>query len=339
MNLERIKRSEQAETEENAKYPLISIIVPVYNAARYLEKCVYSLLNQTYTNFELLLINDGSQDNSFDLCCKFEKEDHRIHVHTQHNGGASSARNKGLQLVQGKYIVFVDSDDSVSETYIENLYLAAIFGNFDIVQCQLTTTSQIKKKIPSIPFNTSDVMEITKAKALNGRMYKVSIWGKIYAAHVFDDFRFQEGIIYEDDASYYQLVDRAEKIAVLNEILYCYYLSENSVMRNSDKNFSTEFVGIYEDRIRYFLKKNDECLLDGSRSRFCLVLLCKISKALVKGSNADDINWLLTLFRQNYLKVKKSKYVSRRDKFIFQCFHISPEYIGWLIGWFLTRPK
>jgi len=339
MNLEKTNASEQAEKRENAKYPLISIIVPVYNAGRYLEKCVYSILKQTYVNFELLLIDDGSQDDSLSLCYKLEREDNRIQVHTQHNGGVSAARNKGLQFAQGKYIVFVDSDDSVSESCVENLYLAAMLGNYDIVQCKLITTSQSTEIIPSITFHVSDLQEVSKERALNSRMFKVSAWGKIYASHIFDDFRFQEGIIYEDEASYYQLVDRAEKIAVLNEVLYCYYLSDNSIMRNSDKNFSTAFVGIYEDRIQYFSEKQNQCLLDGSHCRFCLVLMCKISIALAKGSNADDINWLVGLFRQHFHKIKKSKYVSRKEKFIFRCFSISPKYIGWLIGSFLTRTR
>lgn len=314
------------------KKPLVSVIVPVYNAEKYLETCVRSILFQTYRHFELILINDGSTDGSLDLCHRFADKDERIKVYSQPNGGASAARNKGLDVAKGEYIIFVDSDDYISETFIENMFLAAEFGPYDIVQCQSKCTVDAEPKIFPVFFQESDVREITKEQALNDRLYKVSVWGKFYSKRILEGFRFREGIIYEDDASYYLFVDRAEKIALIDETLYYYYLSDNSVMRNANKDKSTVFTEIYEERIRYFSVQENQILLDGSYSRFCLVLMLYISSGLVKGYNKKDIPRFVALFKQYYPKVMASGHVSWKDKVMFTCFNISPQFVGRIIG-------
>lgn len=199
------------------------------------------------------------------------EKDNRITVYDQTNKGAGAARNTGLQHAYGTYILFVDSDDYVSGNYLKDLYLAAKSGNYDIVQCDFETTSKQKNGFISNTFQKTDVEEVTRIQALNNRIYKVSIWGKIYARHIFDGFRFREGEIYEDDASYYIFIDRADKIAVLHETLYYYFMSANSVMRNDKKDKSMAFLDIYEERIRYFKDRENQELLDGTYDRYCLV--------------------------------------------------------------------
>ena len=311
---------------------LISVIVPVYNAEQYLWKCVVSILEQTYPNFELILVNDGSTDASLEICKDLAARDSRIVVLSRSNGGASAARNTGLDAVHGSRIVFIDSDDFVSPNYLENLYLAAKSGNYDIVQCNLKSTDCPDFNPESVLFSPSDVTEITKSQALNRRLYKVSIWGKIYVSSLFDSFRFPEGTIYEDDASYYILVDRSEKLAILKETLYYYYLSANSVMRNSKKDKSTAFLQIYEDRIRYFQMRKDRELLDGSYGRFCLVLMLSYSSSLVNGSNMQDRKTFLSLYRKYYPLVMKSGFIDLGDKLMFLCFRIAPPLVGKIIG-------
>ena len=324
-----IIEGEKMQSEYN---PLISIIVPVYNAEAYIERCVKSIQNQTYTHFELILINDGSTDNSLEICRMLARQDKRVVILDRPNGGAGAARNTGLDHIRGQYVVFADSDDYVSKNYLENLYLATKSGHYDIVQCNLKSTNKQLNTIETIPFELSDVTEITKVQALNERRYKVSVCGKIYSAHIFDDFRFKEGIIYEDDASYYIFIDRADKIAVLNETLYYYYMSENSVMRNNKKNKSIAFIEIYEERIKYFKERNNQKLLDGTYDRFCLVLMLTISSSMKNGNNLSDIGELKHLFLQNYPKVMKSRSIRIRDKVMFTFFRIAPKTTGRIIG-------
>lgn len=307
---------------------LISVIVPVYNAAAYIERCVKSIQNQTYTHFELILVNDGSTDNSLEICKTLASQDERIVVLDRPNGGASAARNTGLAHMRGQYIVFADSDDYVSPSYLENLHRAAEQGDYDIVQCNLESTFDMDKRLEKVLYRQTDVKEVTKKQALNERKYKVSVWGKIYCSHIFKDFRFQEGIIYEDDASYYIFVDRAEKLAVLNETLYYYYMSENSVMRNDKKDKSTAFIGIYEDRIRYFRERNNQELLDGSYDRFCLVLMLSLSASYAHGNNCGDRKQFWTLYKKYYHFTMQAKTIGMKDKLMFTCFRIAPHLVG-----------
>ena len=311
---------------------LISVIIPVYNAENYIVRCVRSFQAQSYRDFELILVNDGSKDNSLSICKTLADQDERIVVFDRPNGGASAARNTGLKKVRGQYVVFADSDDFVSPSYLENLYLAAKQGQYDIVQCNLESTNDSEKQMESIPFASSDVYEVSKKQALNDRKYKVSVWGKIYSAHIFDNFQFQEGIIYEDDASYYIFVDRAQKLAILNETLYFYYMSENSVMRNSKKDKSTAYIGIYEDRIRYFEERGNQLLLDGTYDRFCLVIMLSLSGSYVHGNNISDQKQLLDLFRKYYPFVMKAKSISIKDKIMFTTFWLCPGIVGRAIG-------
>ena len=311
---------------------LISVIVPVYNAEAYIERCVKSIQDQTYTHFELILINDGSTDNSLEICKTLASQDKRIVVMDRPNGGASAARNTGLERMQGQYIVFADSDDYVSPCYLENLYLAAKQGKYDIVQCNLKSTYDIDKHLDRVTLKQEDIEEVTKKQALNDRKYKVCVWGKIYSSHLFDDFRFKEGIIYEDDASYYIFIDRAQKLAILNETLYYYYMSENSVMRNDKKDKSTAFVGIYEDRIQYFKQRNNQELLDGSYDRFCLVLMLNLASSFAHGNNVSDRIQLLVLFKKYYPLAIRAKYIGLKDKMMFTAFRLAPHIVGWMIG-------
>lgn len=311
---------------------LISVIVPVYNAEEYIKRCVESIQNQTYSNFELILVNDGSRDNSLALCQALAAQDDRIVVLNRTNGGASAARNTGLAHMHGQFVMFADSDDYVSPSYLENLYRAAKQGGYDIVQCDLESTSETNKPLNTIAYRNEDVEAVTKVQTLNDRKYKVSVWGKIYSAHLFEDFRFQEGIIYEDDASYYIFVDRAKKLAVLNETLYYYYMSDNSVMRNDQKDKSTAFIGIYEDRIRYFQERDNQELLDGSYDRFCLVLMLSLSASFAHGNNIGDRTRLLELFKKYYPLTIKSKVVGMKDKIMFTTFWLAPHVVGWTIG-------
>lgn len=301
---------------------LISVIVPVYNAEDYLDRCIESIINQSYSNFELLLIDDGSSDKSLEICNKWEKRDERIQVYSQKNGGASAARNYGLRMMKGEYIVFVDSDDWISSKYIEFLYMAIKSNNYDIVQCNLKATTDDDFKVEEITdFNFKNVKELTKTEALNYRLYKVSVCAKIYKKDLFNDFSFREGAIYEDDASYYIFVYRANRLAILNETLYFYFMSDNSVMRN-EKPLDLAFVDIYKERINYFREKKEIEFLEGSIARFCLVLL------LGYGSVIKDIKkreYILDLFVQNYKCIKNSKYILMQDKVLFFFFSKFPD--------------
>ena len=322
---------------ENSMIDLITIIVPVYNVEKYISRCIDSILKQSYDNFELILINDESKDSSLEVCQKYAKKDNRIIVINKKNGGASSARNAGLDIMRGKYVTFIDSDDYICKDYINNLYKSAIKGNYDIVQCDFNTVSKCNAEVLDVVFNNQDIVEIDKISALNKRKYKVCIWGKIYRASLFDNFRFREKIIYEDDDSYYYLVDKARRIALLNESLYYYYMSDNSVMRNNSQYKRTDFIDVYERRIDYFIKKRNKVLLHGSYERFCIVLMLFYSKCICEKNNRNDLDEIIALFEANYEHLNLSKVTYKRDALLLFSFHISHNVTGRLLKLFIRN--
>lgn len=204
-------------------------------------------------------------------------------------------------------------------------------GGYDIVQCNLKSVDSRDGEIMSVPFRNEHVQEISKTQALNERYYKVSVCGKIYSSKIFMDFQFEEGIIYEDDASYYIFVDRADKIAILNETLYFYFMSDNSVMRKADKETKMDFVGIYEKRIQYFAERNNQELLDGSYGRYCLVLMLFLTSARVNKHNQKDIPFAWKTYKECYSIVWRAKNVSFNDKCMYACYRFFPRMSGFFI--------
>lgn len=313
------------------KNQLISVIIPVYNAGKHLSKCIDSFIGQSYSHFELLLVDDGSTDDSREICNIYSTKDQRIHLLTKNNGGASSARNFGLDHIRGEYVVFADSDDFVSPDYLNNMYLAAISGNYDIVQCDHIDISDASYKPVSLKYQSKDVKEITKVQALNNMVYKVCIWGKIYRAILFKQFRFPEGIVYEDDASYYKLVYFSKKIAVIHEVLYYYFLSENSVMRGKNggnKGKKAYFTNIYEERIDFFIEQEDEVLLQGSYVRYCIVLMLQISRVETK----EEQEKYFTVFKDNLRNARSLGSIGIKNEIMFSSFSIAPKMIGKIIS-------
>lgn len=310
---------------------LISVIIPVYNAEKYISCCIQNILSQSYSNLEIIIVDDGSIDSSYEVIKTYTIVDPRIKLYKKENGGASSARNYGLDHALGEYIVFVDIDDGVSPNYIENLYLAAKCNDFDIVQCDYRTVDTLVVDTGA-PFNSADVIQISKYQALNERKYKVSIWGKIYKRKLFEEFRFRENIIYEDDDSYYILIYNSSKLALLKETLYYYYLSQNSVMRNHEHTRRIDFLDIYERRISFFQEKNEEVLLQGSYERYCIVLMLFYAKCISDSMNTNDLRVIIDTFNFNYKKLKINNVVFPRDRILLQMFHYFPRFTGLLLS-------
>lgn len=217
---------------------LISIIVPIYNVEKYLNKCIDSIINQTYKNIEIILINDGSEDNSGKICDKYAKEDSRIKVIHKKNGGLSDARNVGIDASQGDYIAFIDSDDWVDLYMIERLYNLIIQHKADIVQgdyIEVYDEDNILKNITKEEinfYNSNQMLEY-----LYGEKYvkTVVVWNKLYKKELFDQIRFPKGRLHEDEFTTYKVIHRANTIIDSNLPVYYYRQRESSIM-NSDFN-------------------------------------------------------------------------------------------------------
>ena len=212
--------------------PLISIIVPIYNVEQYLNKCVDSIINQIYTNIEIILVDDGSPDRCREICDEYAKQDNRIKVIHKNNGGLSDARNVAIDVARGEYIVFVDSDDYVSVDYIETLYNLVAKYNCKVGVACLQTFSENEepntkqKAYKEFVFDKWDGIE----KMFYQELFDTAAWCKIYHHSLFNTgIRYPYGLLYEDLPTTYLLFMNADSIAFCNKKIYYYLLRENSI--------------------------------------------------------------------------------------------------------------
>ena len=211
----------------------ISVIVPIYNVEPYLHRCVDSLLLQTYQDFELILIDDGSTDNCGMICDEYAALDDRIRVIHKLNGGLSDARNVGLEIATGEYIAFVDSDDWVARDYLECLFVTLCETGADICECNLIKTTgekNIHKNGNDLAvYDTVDAME----KLICDEIFHQHVWNKLYHRKVIAGIMFPVGKTNEDEFWTYQVMGNAKKVAKISNILYFYFQRSGSIMNET----------------------------------------------------------------------------------------------------------
>ncbi|WOO38857.1 glycosyltransferase family 2 protein [Anaerocolumna sp. AGMB13020] len=235
--------------------PLISVIVPVYNVEKYLDACVSSICNQTYSNLEIILINDGSRDSSGLLCNEWTEKDERIIVIHKENGGLSDARNAGLKAAKGNYITFVDSDDVISESMLEQLYEKMTLNQADISICDPVHCYSGK---PVIYRKETKVVVYTAEDAMAEMMYQTSFlfsaWGKLFKRELFAAIEFPIGLLFEDVAIMYQVFSKTKSIVYFNAKLYGYLHRENSITTNHFSKRDCDILDICKGQVEFSKK-------------------------------------------------------------------------------------
>lgn len=237
--------------------PLITVIVPVYNVEQYLRQCLDSILNQTYQEIEVLLINDGSTDASDEICREYAERDNRIRYFVKENGGLSDARNYALDRAEGEYVTFVDSDDFLMEQALEKLYATSLLGESDLVvgffcyfeepYFQLFT----KEHFPELPITYVDSLyalhQMDEMVDVNFLRFSTA-WGKLYKLSLFDGIRYPYGKYAEDQFTTWRLYLKSEKIAVSNQVVYAYRHNPNSLSNNFNLSHM-DYIDALEERI------------------------------------------------------------------------------------------
>jgi len=231
--------------------PLLSIIVPIYNVEQYVDKCIQSILNQTYQNLEIILVDDGATDRSGSIADSYAAKDKRIKVFHKENGGLSDARNYGLDHVTGDYILFVDSDDFIENTMCERLFAVANSTNADIVSCNY----YIYREDDDISIHTMSVQDDTRTftgmDMLRYYLLKTEpfdlnvVWNKLFKSELFNGtvlVRFPKGRVQEDNFTIFRLFLNANTIVTVNEPLYYYVQRAGSIMANFSRRFMTDTV-------------------------------------------------------------------------------------------------
>lgn len=212
---------------------LISVIVPVYKVEKYLDKCVESIVNQTYKNLEIILVDDGSPDNCPQLCDEWAKRDSRIKVIHKQNGGLSEARNFGIDIAEGTYITLVDSDDVIALDMVQYLYDLTKKNDADMAVCQYENIDEngnfLRRKQAFF-----DIYVCGQKQCMyefeKGKGFDVTAWGKLYKSFLFKDLRYPVGKYHEDVFLTYRLVDLCNSVVVGKEQKYFYRLREGSIM-------------------------------------------------------------------------------------------------------------
>lgn len=236
--------------------PLISVIVPCYNVADYLKSCVDSLVCQTYSNLEILLIDDGSNDETGIIAREYADRYDTIQYHYRENGGLSAARNTGIRLAKGKYIAFVDSDDWVDSQYIEKLYRALLNGCADIAMCGYCRE---EKGNGVVTFDSNSVVSSHTVMRFLGDIYpkenvlSVIAWNKLYKKELFENESFKEGIIHEDEFLIHHIVGKSFLIALIADDLYHYRIREGSITaRSTSQNLRhIDYLDALKNRVEY----------------------------------------------------------------------------------------
>lgn len=236
---------------------LISVIVPIYNTEEYLRICIESILNQSYKNIELLLINDGSSDSSAEICREYLHKDKRCYYFEKENGGLSDARNYGIERATGEYISFVDSDDFLMDLALEKLHATALLGEADLVVggfCYFDSPDfyLFDKKV----FGNSPITIVEKEFAINQMdeltdapfLCYSTAWGKLYKRSLFENIRYPLGKYAEDQFTTWKLYLAAERIAVSNHTIYAYRKNSEGLSLNFNLSH-LDYIDALEERI------------------------------------------------------------------------------------------
>lgn len=212
----------------------LAIVVPVYNVENYVEKCVKSLLNQTIKGYKIILVDDGSTDNSGNICDELAKNNESIIAYHKENGGLADARNYGVEKAKQEYISFVDSDDTVSEDYVEKLYYAITQGDVDIAIANYISvddnfTHKYKKtKNDFVLIGSKDILK----DALLCKKGSLTAWAKVFKRNLLEKYPFPYGKLYEDMEVIYHMIREAGKVAYIDENLYFYLKRNNSIVHS-----------------------------------------------------------------------------------------------------------
>lgn len=234
--------------------PEISVIIPVYNVEKYLNECLDSVLAQTFKDFEVICVNDGSTDNSPEILRQYADKDQRVKIVTQSNQGLSMARNNGLKEACGRYVYFVDSDDAIHPKCLETAYTLAEKQQADLV---CFSYIKMKEKIPDTgAFDISKLKSKTTCSPLQycfGKKYKIrfNVWTKFYRRKLLNGLEFIPKIHFEDYPHTFAVLSKHPKTVIINEALYFYRINENSISHQKSspqqiKDYHTGISSVYE---------------------------------------------------------------------------------------------
>ena len=302
---------------------LVSVVVPVYKVEKYLRKCVDSIVNQSYQNLEIILVDDGSPDMCGKICDEYAQKDSRIKVVHKKNGGLSDARNEGIKNVNGDYLMFVDSDDYISKEYVKLMLDVAQETNGDIIigkTVHIDETGLCMKDNKEYPIEK----EYTAQEALEvifwQKEFDTNACGKLYRSTCFKENFFKKGILYEDFELIYKIIDKCQKIIFVSGAEYYYLHREDSIMSSRFDERKLILIEIAETILSFIEKKYPD-IREAAIRRYVYSNFHLLGRAL----NDNDYTKEAEQMRKNILKYRRemirSKKVNKKEKMaiVFLC--------------------
>lgn len=312
--------------------PRLSIIVPIYNVEKYLSRCIESILNQTFKDFELILVNDSSTDNCKEICEKYKRMDSRIIVANKKNGGVSSARNLGIDISKGDYIGFVDSDDFIDVHMYEILLNTINAYDSDIVICDYYKVNEydIKKyekmKSNNKDINVENINNIDAIERIITRDIKIVVaWNKIYKRSLFDNLRYKEGVICEDEFLAHRIFYKCNKVSIINQKLYYYIQRKGSIINSPFSSKDFDKIYAIKDRVDFLNEKKITNLIDKAEKSFMDYFVWNYFAGYQRLENIEyELKRLKKEFNSVFYRILDNKFISLNEKITLFILYLSP---------------
>lgn len=311
--------------------PEVSIIIPVFNSENYIERCIKSVLCQTFKDIEIIIVNDGSTDKSLSICKKLAENDNKILIINQKNSGVSIARNKGLDCAEGKYISFIDSDDFVANDMIE--FLVDNIKKYDsdiatcgICDCYAQSDGTIEKKYGKNKNQRGiiDCREAMQEIFINGKV-SLFAYDKLYRREIFDNLRFPEGKIYEDAAIMPMVIQKVKKIYYDFTPKYFYVKHKNSITSSKFKCQDMDIIKVSKKNFE-FIKTRHPYAMKQAEFRFFWSHLALIDKMIWSHSDSESLEHILQFVKKNKFNILKNRYFTFKRRLMFILMIISIDF-------------
>lgn len=302
----------------NKKRKKLTVIIPVYNVEKYIVRCVNSVVTQTYKDLEIILVDDGSTDNSGSICDEYAKRDERVKVIHKHNGGLSSARNEGMKYATGELVAFVDSDDYIEPTMYQTMIELLEETDSDMAICNICFVDEDGNELtgfehinllddkPYFCVEKNDIMMQLRERDL----LTVVQWNKVFYRDKIKDCQYPEGRYHEDVYVIHKQLYNCDRIVYVNNKFYNYVQRNNSIMHTETDKMIMDAIEGYESRVNFFSHKKMEEAKQIAISDLLKYIRWKIEEQSVKGVPINDI-WLIEVFRE---KIEKYRSIDKYNQ-------------------------
>lgn len=308
---------------------LISVIIPAYNVEKYLAACLESIVCQTYNNLEIVVIDDGSTDNTAVICDEYAKKDSRIRIIHQENKGIASTRNVGIHEAKGEYLFWIDSDDFVDKNIIMKLYKLIRKYSADISICdyiqgsnrdyQFVSSGRIEESILEAKTGFEKIYESNHSSFI-----MAASWGKLIRKSAYDGLKYPDGLIFEDIYMSHHLIANCEKIVYTNEIMYYYYQWPESILGKKLHINKLDYLGAFEERIHFFDKLGYMDLKELATKQYLHSLMWEYSRAKDILHDKSMVSKVVRQYRKYYkFGMENDKFKHETKWYMFK-FYVSP---------------